>query len=73
MPSNKIYGLYVCLYCTVCSDDTPAVSNGQLRKQEQDEELGLINQEESEGSCSELPENGSNEEAVLLGPRLVHT
>lgn len=45
-----------------------------LKIQEQNEELTLavLEQEETEDSCSELFEQGSEEEAASLIPRLIH-
>ena len=67
----------LCLHCTAYSVDSPAVQYGQLLEQELDEELALSDQKETAGECSEgsseLLEEGGDDEATSLGPRLLHT
>ena len=67
----------LCLHYADYSVNSPAVRYGQLLEQELDEELTLSDQKETAGKCSEgsseLLEEGGDEEAASLGPRLLHT
>ena len=65
------------VYCIVYSVpvDTPAVTYGQLLRQEQEEEMAMSNQEETEGNSASQSsgplEGGGDEVTDSLGPRLV--
>ena len=73
---HKLHQIASNVYTSYIHSCSHAVSHRQLKGQEHDDEIALTNFKESEGNCyerSELSEEETDNEAVSLVSRLVHT